>query len=256
MINFIDSHVHLDSKDYEPDLSEVINRALSSGVTQLITIGASDGVDSASRAVKISNQYDFIKCSVGIHPHCAGKDYKFYEIRKLSSHQNVVAIGETGLDFFRDWAPIKAQEESFREHIRLAREVKKPLIIHSREAGVRCLEILKEENAAEIGGVFHCFAEDSKFSDEIWKLGFYVSFPGIITFKKAISAKEAAKEIPLSRILLETDGPFLAPEPHRGKRCESAYIPIIAKALADLKGISVEEVAKVTTENAKKVFNL
>lgn len=255
-MEFIDSHVHLDAKDFESDLSDVIKRAQEVGVRRLITIGASDGTDSAHRAIAISEKYNFIKCTVGIHPHCTGKGFSFDEIKKLSAHPNVVAIGETGLDFFRDWAPVAAQEESFRDHIRLAREIKKPLVIHSREAGARCLEILMEEKSESVGGVFHCFAEDSAFAEEIWKLGFYVSFPGIITFKKALVAHKAAKEIPLSRILLETDGPYLAPEPHRGKRCESAYIPITAQELAKIKGISLEEVAKVTTENTKRLFGL
>ena len=252
----IDSHVHLDAADYDADREVVLSRAIESHVTTLITIGASDGIDSAHRAIALAETHSNVWCTVGIHPHCAGKGLSIDEIKKLAPHPRVVGIGETGLDFFRDWAPVADQERFFREQIRLAKEIQKPLIIHSRDAGARCLEILTEERAETIGGVFHCFAEDAAYAQLIWKLNFYVSFPGVITFKKAIKAQEAAKEIPLERILIETDGPYLAPEPFRGKRCESAHVKITAEALAKLKGVTFEAVAKQTTENSKRLFKI
>ncbi len=174
----------------------------------------------------------------------------------LSQNKRVRAIGETGLDFYRDWSPKKDQERWFRLQIEIAHERKLPLIIHSREAGKECLEILKEMEAEKIGGVFHCYGEDAHFAEKLRAMNFLISFPGIITFPKATNVHEAARDIPLEQIMVETDAPYLAPVPYRGKRCESAYVRHTAERLAEIKKVTFEEVARITTENALRFYGI
>jgi TatD DNase family protein len=190
-----------------------------------------------------------------VHPHCAGSSYDIDELRRLASHPKVVGIGETGLDFYRDWAPVDRQYETFKAQITLAKEIQKPLVIHSRSAGEESIKVLMENNAADVGGVFHCFAENAAFAARLSEIGFYVSFPGQITFKKADDVREVCRGIPLERILVETDAPFLAPEPHRGKRCEPSFVVDTARKLAEIKGVSLEELAAITTQNALRLFS-
>jgi TatD DNase family protein len=256
MLEFFDSHTHLDSAEFAEDQAAVIERATTAGVTRILTVGASDGFASASRAIALAEQYPFIWASAGIHPHDAETEFDPERLTKLAQHPRVRAVGETGLDFFRDWSPRDLQEKWFRAQIAIAREVQKPIIIHSREAGAACLNILNEESAADVGGVFHCYAEDAEFAKALRDINFLVSFPGTITFKKAESVREAARGIPLEQILIETDAPYMAPTPHRGKRCETAFVVETAKALAEAKSISLEEVAAATTANAIKFFRI
>ena len=237
----IDTHCHLDMDQFLPDQDAVIQRAQAAGVEIMITIGTGSGLQGAHNAIQLAERHECVWASVGIHPHDAGLGVDLAGLRPLAEHPKVVAIGETGLDFYRDWAPIDAQERTFIAQIELARAVKKPLIIHSREAGDRCLTILKEHNASEVGGVFHCFSENSSFAKELSTMGFMVSFPGQVTFKKAHEVRATCLKIPLEQILLETDSPFLAPEPHRGKRCEPAFILETARRIALEKSISLEE---------------
>lgn len=254
-MNITDSHTHLDSKEFDEDRAAVIERAQMAGVTRMLTIGTGAGLEGAGRAIALAEQYPFIWASAGVHPHDAAHDVDMDLFEKLATHPKVVAIGETGLDFYRDWAPVDKQYERFESQIELAKRVKKPLIIHSRQAGAECLKILQERDAASVGGVFHCFAEDAKFAERLWEIGFYVSFPGLLTFKKAHEVRNICADIPLERILIETDAPYLAPEPHRGKRCEPAFVAQTAKRLAEIKGLSLEEVAAITTENTLKLFS-
>jgi TatD DNase family protein len=222
----------------------------------MITIGTGNGLAGAYRAIEIAEAYPRVWATVGVHPHSAGETYDPAALEELALHPKVVAVGETGLDFFRDWAPKEKQYEAFTLQIEIARKVKKPLVIHSREAGLESLRVLQENGAGEVGGVFHCFSEDAGFAEELRKINFRVSFPGQLTFKKADLVRSVCKDIPLEQILLETDSPFLAPEPHRGKRCEPAFVVETARKLASIKGVSLEEVASITSSNALKLFSL
>lgn len=252
---FVDSHTHLDSRDFHDDRQEVIARAHAVGVKKLLTVGAgAGGLTSAYAARILAENNEGIWASVGVHPHDAELNDEVLQVESLSNHPKVVAIGETGLDFFRALSPREAQEHCFRKQIEIALRVKKPLIIHSRNAGQECLSILQEMGADRVGGVFHCFAEDAAFAEVLREMNFLVSFPGTISFKKADAVREVARDIPLSQIMIETDAPYMAPEPHRGKRCESSFIPKTAEALAKAKGISVEEVARQTSLNAERLF--
>ena len=255
-LEFLDSHSHLDSSEFDGDREMVIERARAAGVKRLIVVGADSGFESARRAVALAVRYPGIFASVGLHPNDAKLPVDTSPLRDLASNAKVVAIGETGLDFYRDWAPPALQESWFRAQIELARAVKKPLIIHSRQAGNRALQILIENGAAEVGGVFHCFSESAEFAAELRAIGFMVSFPGSLTFKNAQTARDAARLIPLEQILIETDAPFLAPAPWRGRRCESAYVVETAKALAEVKSCPLERIAKETTDNAARLFKL
>jgi len=256
MLELVDTHTHLDSPEFADDQAEVIQRAVAAGVTKLVTIGASDGFDSAERAIALAEKYEYIWASVGIHPHDAPTPTDRERLMQLGGHPKVVAIGETGLDFFRDWSPKDLQEKWFRLQIEIARELKKPIIIHSRDAGPECLEILKAEQAADVGGVFHCFAENAEFALKLAEINFLVSFPGTLTFKKADSVRAAAIKIPIEQIMLETDAPYMSPSPLRGKRCESSYMIHTAAVLADIKNLSLEEVAKVTTQTACEFYRI
>lgn len=250
----VDSHCHLDMESFDEDREQCIERALSGGVTRLITIGTGGGLAGAHKAIALAEKYPMVWATVGIHPHSANEQYDPAELERLAQHPRVVAIGETGLDFYRDWAPVDKQHDAFKLQIQIARRVKKPLVIHSRNAGSECFTTLRDHHASDIGGVFHCFAEDANFAQKLREIGFRVSFPGLLTFKKAEEVRAICKEIPIEQILIETDSPFLAPEPHRGKRCEPAFVVETAKKLAEIKGLSLEEVGAITTENALQLF--
>ena len=250
----IDTHCHLDMEHFSEDQDAVITRALENGVRYMVTIGTGGGLSGARNAIALAEKHDCIYASVGVHPHDADSETDMQELAHLAHHPKVVAIGETGLDFYRDWSPVEKQREIFSAQIKIAQSVNKPLIIHSRDAGQECLDILQQHNASTVGGVFHCFSENAEFAANLVKVGFYVSFPGQITFKKAQLVRDTCKAIPLEQILVETDSPFLAPEPHRGKRCEPAFVVHTAKRLAEEKEISLDELAKITTHNARTLF--
>ena len=254
-LNLTDSHTHLDSEVFNEDRELCIERFLAAGVTRIITVGASQGLESARRAIALAERYPFIWATVGVHPHDARMEIDFAELEDLAGHPKVVAIGETGLDQFRDWSPFDRQQIFFERQIEIALNIKKPIIIHSRQAGELCLETLKNKGAARVGGVFHCYSENAAFAQRLSEIGFLVSFPGFITFKKQLEAREICAAIPLEQIMVETDAPYMAPEPHRGKRCEPSFVVETARCLATLKGLSLEEVAKQTTTNALKLFS-
>jgi TatD DNase family protein len=252
----IDSHLHLDASVFDADREDCIKRALAAGVTTLISIGAGyGGLSSAYHAIQLAETYPFIWATVGVHPHDAEERFDPQQLHRLAEHPKVVAIGETGLDFFKSLASPARQYEAFKLQIEIARDVKKPLVIHSRNAAQECLQLLQEGNAHEVGGVFHCYAENAAFAARLWSIGFYVSFPGILTFKKADDMRAICAEIPLEQILIETDSPYMAPEPFRGKRCEPAFVVETAKKLALIKGITFEEVARATSSNTRKLFS-
>lgn len=256
MIELFDSHAHLDVQEFKDDQDSMIERARNVGVNRIVTIGAADKYSSAERAIKLTEKYPGVWASIGLHPHDAEAMPDVELLHKLSQNKKVVAIGETGLDFFRDWSPKDHQEICFIEQIRLALTVKKPLIIHSREAGMECFKLLNKYHAGDIGGVFHCYAEDADFAKRLADINFKVSFPGTLTFKKTENIRVIARDIPISQIMIETDSPYMAPEPYRGKRCEPAFILETAKVLATVKGLSLEETAKVTTQTAKEFFKV
>jgi TatD DNase family protein len=255
-IELIDTHAHLQSDEFDDDREHVLQRARDAGIKKIIIIGSSRGWDSAYQAIELVAKHDFLWAAVGIHPNSADTPFDGQKLRSLAASSKVVAIGESGLDYFRHPETADLQKKWLREHIAVAKEVHKPIIIHSRDAGEDCLEILQNESAAEAGGVFHCFAENAEFAKKLAAINFMVSFPGIATFKTAQSLRDTIKSIPLEQILLETDSPYLAPVPYRGKRCESAFMVETAKVIAQVKDVSLEELAAITCANAERLFRL
>lgn len=253
-----DTHTHLDDARYNDDRDAVIARARESGVEAFVTIGCDLATSGA--AVEIAERYPFVYASIGVHPHEAKhiQDDWYDEFRRLAKNKNVVAYGEIGLDYHYNHSSPKEQRERFREQIQLARELRLPVIIHTREAQEDTVAILKEERAAEVGGVFHCFSGDAWLAKEALDLGFHLSFSGILTFQNATTLREIAKETPLDRVLIETDCPYLAPIPYRGKRNEPSYVSNVAQQLATLhrSTLTVDHIARQTSDNAKKLFKI
>ncbi|SOC44706.1 TatD family hydrolase [Ureibacillus acetophenoni] len=253
---FIDTHVHLNADQYDEDLQEVITRALEAKVEKMIVVGFDR--KTIERAMKLADEYEFIYAVIGWHPvdaiDCTEEDLKWIE--ELSSHPKVVGIGETGLDYYWDKSPKDVQQKLFREQIRLAQKLNLPIIIHNREATGDIVKILREENAASVGGIMHCFSGSVETARECIAMNFIISLGGPVTFKNAKTPKEVATEIPLEHLLIETDAPYLAPHPYRGKRNEPSFVPLVAEEIARLKGISVEEVGRATSANAIKIFKL
>lgn len=251
-----DTHAHLYFDRFDDDRDEVIRRALDADVKRIINIGID--IETSRACIKLAEQYDGLHATVGIHPNDATKldDSTLAELRELSRHEKVVAIGEIGLDFYRDRPPPEAQERAFRRQIALAKEVGLPIVIHNREAAREILDVLKSEGLQGLhGGVFHCFSENRSIAEEILQAGFHISFTGNLTFKKS-HLPEVAEMVPLERLLLETDCPFLSPEPKRGRRNEPAHVVYIAQKLAEIKNRALDELGESTTENAIRLFNL
>jgi len=252
----IDSHAHLEMSDYDADRETVIKRAFDQGIEKIITIGI--GREECEQALALSRAYPFIYAALGLHPHNANKNSGrlFDFIKERAGDEKVVALGEMGLDFFKNWSPQQDQIRCFHEQLSLARELKLPVIIHDREAHVETVAILHEEKAHEVGGVIHCFSGDYRMASACIDMGFYISIPGTVTFKNAATLHEVVKELPLERLLIETDAPFLTPHPFRGKRNEPAYVRYVAEKIAEIKKLPLEEVARATTKNAKTLFRL
>lgn len=254
---FIDSHAHVDFSSYKAEEIEgVVQRALEAGVENIVHIGSGEGLESMEKTPELLDRFDCLYGSIGVHPHDAKlvNDEVIEQARHLAAHPKVVAIGEVGLDFHYMNSPREAQMEALRKFIRLAKELKKPIIIHDRDSHEELLTILKEEEAREVGGVFHCFSGDYAFGKKVIDENFLVSFTGIVTFKKALETQDAAKRLPLEKMMIETDSPFLTPVPFRGKRNEPAFVSYVAAKIAELKGLAVEDVARVTTLNAHRLF--
>jgi TatD DNase family protein len=251
----IDHHCHLDYPDFAHDLDGVVGRAKAAGVSMLVSI--STRIRRLGGLLKIAEAYDNVLCSVGTHPHYAHEelDIPVEQIVERARHSKVVAIGEAGLDYFYDDSPREAQEQGFRNHIAAARATQLPLVIHTRDADADTAAILREEMAkGAFPAVLHCFTGSADLARTGLDLGLYVSFSGIVTFKKSEALREVAQSVPLDRLLVETDAPFLAPGKYRGKRNEPAYVVETAATLARLKGIAPEELARVTTDNFFRLY--
>jgi TatD DNase family protein len=250
---FIDSHCHLNFPELAANLAGHLAHMRENGVSHALCVGVN--LKDFHEIQKLADEHEEIYASVGVHP-----DYELDveptvdELVALANHPKVVAIGETGLDYYRLKGDLTWQRERFKTHIRAAQVCNKPLIIHTREAAQDTLRIMREEGADKIGGVMHCFTETLEVAEAAMDLGFYISFSGIVTFKNAAVIKEVAQTIPLDRILIETDAPYLAPAPHRGKLNEPAYVKHVAEEIARLRGISVEEVGEATSRNFKRLF--
>ncbi|RIW29880.1 TatD family deoxyribonuclease [Bacillus salacetis] len=251
-----DTHVHLNAEQFDEDLEEVIGRAQDEGVRNMVVVGFDR--PTINKAMELVERYDFLYAAIGWHPVDAidmtDDDLKWIE--ELSAHQKVVAIGETGLDYHWDKSPKDVQQEAFRKQIRLAKKVKLPIVIHNREATQDIIDILQEEDAKEVGGIMHCFSGSPETARVCLEMNFLISLGGPVTFKNAKKPKEVAEEVPLDKLLIETDCPYLAPHPYRGKRNEPSYVKLVAEQIAELKGITLDEVAQSTTQNAKKIFGI
>ncbi|WP_042479102.1 TatD family hydrolase [Bacillus ndiopicus] len=256
MVTFIDTHVHLNAEQYDNDLQQVIDRAIEAKVEKMVVIGFDR--KTIERAMQLVEKYDFIYAVIGWHPvdaiDCTEQDLEWIE--ELAAHPKVVGIGETGLDYYWDKSPKDVQEFWFRKQIKLAQKLNLPIIIHNRDATGDVVRILREENAATVGGIMHCFGGSVETARECINMNFMISLGGPVTFKNARQPKEVAKEIPLEHLLIETDAPYLAPHPYRGKRNEPSYVTLVAEEIARQKEVSLEEVANVTTANAIRFFKL
>lgn len=256
-IRLIDSHAHIYGKEFAADFDEMLQRSADAGVATIIVVGAD--LESSRQAVELAEKHQHIYAAVGIHPHDAnrvtGDCYK--EIIQLAENSSkVVAIGEIGLDFYRDRSPRVEQEQVFRRFIRIARELQLPVIVHDRDAHDRVLTILREEAAFETGGVLHCFSGDLRMAKECIDLGFYISIPGTVTYPNNYSLHDVVRGVKTEHLLVETDSPYLSPVPYRGKRNEPSYVKLAAEKVAELKGLSIRDVARITTLNSEKLFRI
>ena len=256
----IDSHCHLAGDEFTSDLVDVVGRAKTAGLSgALVILGAEDTAE-LGRAADVSGAWDAVRFSVGVHPHQAGQfatdpSGAARQTRAAIESQPLSrAVGEIGLDYHYDFSPREVQQQVFREQIRLAVALQLPIVIHTREAEADTFRILEEEGAREIGGVFHCFTGDRDMATRVLDIGFSLSLAGIVTFPRALELKEVAKMVPLDRLLIETDSPFLAPVPHRGKRNEPAHVARVAEVIAELRGITAEAVATATHGNHVRLF--
>jgi TatD DNase family protein len=251
----VDSHLHIDMPQFDADRAEAVARAREAGVLEMLIVGGVDGEAGHIRALKVADALGF-PASAGVHPHEAklATESTYDELVGLAKEKRIVAIGEIGLDFHYDHSPRDTQREVFRRQIRLARTVGLPVIVHTREADQETCDLLEEERAGECGGVIHCFTGGHELARRALALGFHVSFSGILAFPRAEVIQAVAKEVPLDRLLIETDAPFLAPPPHRGKRNEPAFVVEVARKLADLRGTTVEVIGAAAAANFRRLF--
>lgn len=251
-----DTHVHLNAWQFKEDLNEVIERAVEAGVTRMTVVGFDE--ETIPPAIEIAETYDFIYAAVGWHPVDAidFKDHHLDYLREYAQHEKVVALGEMGLDYHWNKSPKDVQEKVFRAQIQLAKEVNLPIIIHNREATDDVIRILQEEKAEEVGGIMHCYSGTVEQMQPCLEMNFYISLAGPVTFKNAKLPKKVAKEVPLDRLLVETDAPYLAPHPFRGKRNEPAYVTKVAEAIAELRNMDYETICEITTKNALAIYRI
>ncbi|HET7658598.1 MAG TPA: TatD family hydrolase [Bacillales bacterium] len=251
-----DTHTHINAETFNEDRDEVIQCAIDAGVSKMVVVGFDrEMIDSA---IALSERHDFIYAAVGWHPVDAvdATEEDFQRIEQLAEHPKVVAIGEMGLDYHWDKSPKDIQAKVFRRQIAIAKRVKLPIIIHNREATGDIIEILKEEKASEVGGIMHCFSSGLEEAKQCLELNFHISFGGPVTFKNGRLAKEVAKEVPLDRLLIETDCPYLSPHPYRGKRNEPARVKLVAETIAELKVMELNRLAQITYDNACRLFDI
>ncbi len=254
-MSFVDSHCHINFPDLAENITDVLAQMRANDVERALCVSVN--LADFPQVLVLAEHYPHIYASVGVHPDYEGvEEPGVARLVELAQHPKVIAIGETGLDYCRLTGDLEWQRERFRNHIRAARECRKPLIIHTRDAAADTLRIMAEEHASEAGGVMHCFTETWEVAEAALSMGFYISFSGIVTFKNAKQIKEVAQRVPLERILIETDAPYLAPVPHRGKLNQPAYVKHVAEEIALLRGISLAEVGQSTTENFVRLFKL
>jgi len=255
-LTYVDTHAHLDLPEFDADRDAVMQRALHNGIERIITIGI--GAEECRRAVALADAYPEVYAAVGIHPHNAAVlDMALLDFLEASARNpKVVAIGEIGLDFYRNRSPREAQVRAFRAQLDLACSLSLPVIIHDRDAHHETMAMLREERAELAGGVLHCFSGDAAMASACIDLGLYISIPGTVTFKQALVVQDVVRRVPLEHLLIETDCPFLAPVPHRGQRNEPLHVKLVAAEIARLKNIPLEQVAQVTTANAKRLFRI
>jgi TatD DNase family protein len=257
-LGLIDSHAHIQGKEYIGEVDAVIKRAHEAGIEQIIVVGGAGDMSSNTAAVALADSWANLYATVGMHPHDA-KDVgegEWKELKELSVHPKVIAVGETGLDYFYNHSPREVQQRVFAQFIHLAIETKLPLVVHERDASIEALELLRKEGKGEAHGVIHCFTGDYQAARNYLDLGFYLSFSGIITFKNAEPLRDVVRKVPLDRMFIETDSPYLTPVPHRGKRNEPVYVRYVAETVAKLKALPLEEVARVTTTNVRELFGI
>lgn len=252
----VDSHAHLQMKAFSDDCSDVISRALKAGI-EFIVVPGSD-IPSSKKALEMHGLDRHIIPAVGIHPHDAKKASgdDITELEELASMEQVVAVGEIGLDFHYNFSPPEIQMALLRKQIQMAHRVGKPLILHSRESQKEILAILREEEGEKCGGVIHCFSGTVKEAEDLLKLGFYIGFTGIVTYKSAVELKKVAQTVPLERMLVETDAPYLTPNPHRGERNEPSYIPLIVDELARIRKTPADELGRALVDNTRRLFSI
>jgi TatD DNase family protein len=255
----IDSHCHLDSEQFNDDREAVIERALAAGVETMVAIGSGDGPPDLEAGVRLADRYPSIYATIGVHPHDAAKatGETYQRLAELTMHAKVVAIGEIGLDYHYDHSPRDVQRHVFVEQMRIARDARKPIVIHTRSAWGDTMALLREHWAPSgLGGIIHCFSEGPREAEQALVIGFHISFAGIVTFPKAVGIQDAARLTPADRLLVETDAPYLAPVPKRGKRNEPAYVVETARKLAELRGVTPVEIAQTTSANWRRLVGL
>jgi TatD DNase family protein len=254
-LTLVDSHCHVDMPDFDGDRAEVLERARAAGVETMLVVGGLDEAGSHRRALQVAEAHGLV-ASAGLHPHEArlATDALYEELRGLAREGRIVAIGEIGLDFHYDSSPRDQQRAAFRAQIRLARDVGLPVIVHTRSADGETAEILAEEGAGEVGGVLHCFTGGAALADRVLELGFCVSFSGIVAFPRAEEIQAVARRLPPDRLLVETDAPFLAPPPYRGRRNEPAFVVEVARKVAELREVSLDAVAALSRANFERLF--
>ncbi|MFV3076937.1 TatD family hydrolase [Niveispirillum fermenti] len=252
----VDSHCHLDFPDFAPERDAVVQRARDAGVGLMLTICTH--ISRFGQVHDVAMAYDDVYCTLGVHPHNAEEEFALCdeaELLRLAQRPKVVGIGETGLDYFYDKSPRDVQQESFRRHIRVCLETDLPIIVHTRDADEDTIRILKEEGQGRLRGLLHCFSSSRQLAEQALEIGFYISLSGIVTFKKSEDLRETAAIVPMDRLLVETDAPYLAPVPMRGKRNEPAFVAHTARHLAAVKGVDAAVMAQVSTGNFLRLFN-
>jgi TatD DNase family protein len=250
----VDSHCHIDFPELAQDIDGVLCRMAEHGVTHALCVSVN--LEDFPRVLKLAQTHDNLYATIGVHPdHQSGLDPGWAEIVRLGGTERVIAIGETGLDYYRLAGDLEWQRRRFRNHIRAARELGKPLVIHCREAAEDLLQIMHEEHAAEVGGIMHCFTESWPVAEQAMRMNFSISFSGIVTFRNAAQVREVAARVPWDRLLVETDSPYLAPVPMRGKTNEPAFVRHVAQGVAQIRGVDLAEVARITSANFFRMFN-
>ena len=254
----VDSHAHIQGTEFAADVAQVIRQAQAAGVERIIVVGGAGELSSNDEALELATSYPGLFATVGMHPHDAREvnEEDLKRLQELARDPKVVAIGETGLDFYYDHSPREIQIELFCQFIHMARQAGLPIVVHNREAQREVAELIRNEGKRELRGVIHCFTGDYEAAREFLDLGFYLSFTGIITFKKADSLRDVVRKLPLDRILVETDSPYLAPVPHRGKRNEPAFVRFVAETVAQIRGLRMDQVAEATSRNAEELFGI